>query len=101
MKDATSNNSLGMSKYIFCNGAGRFSEYIIKNVNQFKIRNRKKDLIRILFTNNHTSEFKTVTNQITEMLDVSREDKRKFDYVTYAKVTNPFGILAVSLIALL
>ncbi len=41
------------------------------------------------------------SHQISQMADVGRWNKGRFDHVTHAKVTNPFRILAVSLVSFL
>ena len=54
----------------------------------------------ILFTCDHTGELETVSYQITQLTNVSRRNKGRLDHATHIQITDPFGILTVSLIPL-
>lgn len=53
------------------------------------------------FAGNHVRELEAVTHQVTELPDFRRRDKVWLYHVAHEQVANPFGILAVRLVALL
>lgn len=52
----------------------------------------------IFFAGKHIGQLGAVADQITELADFRRRDKAGFDHIAHKKVTDPSGILAVSLV---
>ena len=90
-----------MSKHIFCDRTGRLSKHVAEYIVKFEIGYSKTILSTILLTGNHTGKFETVPNQIFKVANVSRWNKRRFDHVAHEQITDPLGVLTVSLISFL
>lgn len=90
-----------MIKDKFSDGTGGFSKDITEDVVQLEIGDSQTVLPPVLLTGEDIGKLHAVTNQITKMADVGGRDKAWFNHIAHEKITDPFGILAVSLIALL
>ena len=55
----------------------------------------------VLFAGQHVCELGTVPEKVTELADGSRWNKAGLDHPAHNEITDPFGILAVGLVALL
>ncbi len=77
--------------------SGGFAEWIRKDTANPNIRNSHAVLNPILFRGFHTDEFKTIAGQFTELAEIFWWNKGTFDQVEFIEVSNPTGILFVSL----
>ena len=68
---------------------------------QFEIGNGEAVLSTVLFTGQHIGEFRAIPHEITKLADVRWRDKAGLDHTAHIQVADPFGVFAVSLVALL
>jgi hypothetical protein len=82
-------------------GSGGFAEYIRENIVELKVGNGQAIPGAIFLPDQTIGQFETLAHQIAEVSDVRRRDKARLDHIAHEQVTNPLGILAVGLVALL
>lgn len=55
----------------------------------------------VLFAGEHIGKLDAIANQIPKLPDFRRRDKTRFYHIAHEQIADPFGILAVGLVALL
>ena len=79
----------------------RLSKNITENVIKLQVGDSQAVLCTVLFAGEHIGELEAVAHQVTKLADFGGRDKTWFYHIAHEQVSDPFGILAVGLIALL
>lgn len=91
----------GMVQDELDDGRGGPAKDIREHIIEFEVGNSETVESPVLLADEHVGEFEAVAHQVTEMPNIRRGNKAGLNHVTHEEVTDPFGILAVGLVALL
>lgn len=72
-----------------------------ENIVKLEIGYRKTIQCTVFLNGDHTDEIESVSYKIPQMTGIGRRYKGRPDHITHEQVTDPFGILAVSLVLFL
>ncbi len=90
-----------MVKDVLGNGTGGFSKNVTEDIIKLEVGNRQAVLGSVFLPGEHVSKLKTVTHEVTEMSNFRGWNKAGFNHIAHEEVTDPFGVFAVGLVALL
>ena len=91
----------GMCEDVFGNGTSGFAKDISEHIIQFEVGHGEAILSTVLLAGQHIRQLAAVTNEVAQMANGWRRDKGRLDHVAHEQVTNPLGILTISLVAFL
>ena len=90
----------GMCEDVFGNGTSGFAKDISEHIIQFEVGHGEAILSTVLLAGQHIRQLAAVTNEVAQMANGWRRDKRWLDHVAHEQVANPLCILPVSFVAL-
>lgn len=90
-----------MRKNKLGDGTCGFAEHVREHIVEFQVGNGQTILSAVLFPGEHIAELGAIANEIAKLADTGRWDKAGTDHTAHEQITDPAGILTVSLVALL
>lgn len=90
-----------MRKNKLGDGTGGFAEDVREHIVEFQVGDGQTILSAVLFPGEHIAELGAIANEIAKLADAGRWDKAGTDHTAHEQVTDPAGVLAVSLVAFL